>query len=202
MRQLDPLEEDALKEILNIGVGHAADSFSRMVNSPVHLSLPTLKLIYGNSAAVEIAAMELDSGSLVKQSFHGGFTAEGIFLFPGEGSLELVKLLVGKEMPISEMQELEQDALIEVGNILFNSCVAVISDMLGTPFHCGMPSFASGNLREILKGFQSDDDCLLMMNIAFIVEQVKIHGYIMFLMKVDSVEIFLAAIRKYLGLPA
>lgn len=203
MRQLNDIEEDALKEILNIGVGHAADSFARIINEPVRLSVPMLRLIYGETAAAEILALDTTSGSgsMVKQSFRGCFTAEGLFLFPGDGSLELVRLMVGKNMPISEMRELEQDALVEVGNILFNSCVSVISDMIGTPFECGMPRYESGHLSQLLSEFNTTEDCLLLMNIAFIVENVQIKGYIMFLMKLDSVEIFIKAINKYLGLP-
>lgn len=203
MRQLNEIEEDALKEILNIGVGHAADSFARMIDQPVRLSVPMLKLIYGETAAAEILALDSESGSgsMVKQSFRGCFTAEGLFLFPGEGSLELVRLMVGKDMPISEMRDLEQDALVEVGNILFNSCVSVISDMIGTPFECGMPRYETGRLSQLMSEFDHAEDCLLLMNIAFTVEHVKIQGYIMFLMKLDSVEIFIEAIKKYLGLP-
>lgn len=203
MRQLDEIEEDALKEILNIGVGHAADSFSNLINAPVQLSVPLLKLIYGEMAVAEILNLDAESGSgsMVKQSFRGCFTAEGLFIFPGDGSLELVRLMVGKDVPVSEMRELEQDALVEVGNILFNSCVSVISDMVGTPFECGMPRYQSGRLSQMVAEFNVDDDCLLLMNIAFTVEQVKIRGFIMFLMKLDSVEVFISAIKKYLGLP-
>lgn len=203
MRQLDDIEGDALKEILNIGIGHAADSFSRMINQPVQLSVPVLRLIYGKTAAAEILAIDAKcgSGSMVKQSFRGGFVADGIFLFPGDGSLRLVRLLIGKDMPISEMRELEQDALVEVGNILFNSCVSVISDMVGTPFECGMPRYESGLLTHLMSEFDNAEECLLLMNITFTVEHAQICGYIMFLMKVDSVEVFIGAIKKYLGLP-
>lgn len=201
MRQLDDVEQDALKEILNIGVGHAADSFARLISEPVKLSVPTLKLICGGLAEVEMQSLNAISGSMVRQSFQGCFTADGVFLFPGNGSLELVRLMVGKAMPICEMREMEQDALVEVGNILFNSCVSVISDMIDSKFECGMPSYASGNLCELIPEFKSAEDCLLLMNIAFLVERVQIHGYIMFLMKVDSIDVFIRAIKKYLGLP-
>jgi chemotaxis protein CheC len=163
--------------------------------------VPTLKLICGENAVVEMQDLNAESGSMVRQSFRGCFTADGVFLFPGDGSLELVRLMVGKAIPISEMREMEQDALIEVGNILFNSCVSVISDMVDSKFECGMPSYESGGLSLLLPEFKSADDCLLLMNIAFLVERVQIHGYILFLMKVDSIEVFISAIKKYLGLP-
>lgn len=201
MKQLSEIEEDALKEIFNIGVGHAADSFSRMVNEPVQLSVPTLKLLYGEQAAAEMQAMDRDTNSMVVQSFQGGFTADGVLIFSGDESLELVRLMIGEDTPISEMRELEQEALTEVGNILFNSCVSVISDMIGSRFECGMPRYLSGSLRQLLHESNSAEDCLLLINIDFILERIQIHGYFMFLMKVDSVDIFICAIGKSMGLP-
>lgn len=202
MRQLDEFEVDALKEILNIGIGHAADSFSQMIRSPIHLSVPALELLYDAAAIGKIVAMDAEKGSMIRQSFRGGFAADGMLVFPGEGSFELVRMMVGQDMPIDEMRELEQDALVEVGNILFNSSVSVISDMIGAPFQCSMPRYEMGSLDRLLSEFHSGEDCLLLMNIAFIVEHVQVQGYLMFLMKVGSVEVFLAAIKKYFGATA
>jgi chemotaxis protein CheC len=202
MRQLDELEIDALKEILNIGIGHAAESFSRTICSPVRLSVPSLEIHYGEMATKGILSLGVNIGSMIKQRFYGGFAADAILVFPNDATLELVRLMVGTDVPIGELHELEQDALVEIGNILFNSSVSVISDMIGIPFQSSMPRYESGNMDHLLAEFHAEDECLLLMNIAFLVEQIQIQGYIMFLMKVDSVEVFIASIKKYLGLPA
>lgn len=199
MIHLSEIEEDAFKEIFNIGVGHAADSFSRMVNQPVRLSVPTLKILYGEQVMAGMPTFDMGSCSMVIQSFQGDFSADGVFLFSDEASLALVRLLVGKDMPISEMRELEQEAFVEVGNILFNSCVSVISDMVGFRFQCGIPRFLSGKFSQLMPEFNNADSCLLLLNIDFIVESVQIHGYIMFLMKLDSVDLLKSAITKYIG---
>jgi len=198
MRPLSEIEEDAFKEIFNIGVGHAADSFSRMVNLPVRLSVPTLKLLHGEQVMAEMPSLDMKSCSMVVQSFQGGFSADGVFLFSDEASLELVRLLVGKDMPISEMRELEQEAFIEVGNILFNSCVSVISDMIGFRFQCGIPRYMSGDFSRLMPETGNADSCLLLVNIDFIIESVQIHGYIIFLMKLDSVDILMRTIAGFM----
>ncbi len=199
MKPLSEIEEDAFKEIFNIGVGHAADSFSRMVNQPVRLSVPTLKFLYGKQVISGMPNLDRGSCSMVIQSFLGGFSADGMFLFSDDASLELVRLLIGKDVPISEMRELEQEAFIEVGNILFNSCVSVISDMLGIRFQCGIPRYLSGQFSQLVPETDNSDNCLLLLNIDFVVESVQIHGYIMFLMKLDSVDLIMRAIAKYMG---
>lgn len=200
MKPLSEIEEDAFKEIFNVGVGHAADSFSRMVNQPVQLSVPTLTLLSGEQVMAGMSALDMDSCSMVTQGFQGGFSADGVFLFSDDASLELIRLLVGKNMPISEMRDLEQEAFIEVGNILFNSCVSVISDMIGIRFKCGLPRYLSGKFSHLIQEASTVDSCLLLINIDFIVESVQIHGYIMFLMKLDSVDLLRCAINKHMAL--
>ncbi|MBF0144299.1 MAG: hypothetical protein HQL57_10120 [Magnetococcales bacterium] len=48
---LTDLEEDALKEFFNLGLGMAADSLSRMVDNEVLLSLPMLKVVSRGEAS-------------------------------------------------------------------------------------------------------------------------------------------------------
>ena len=198
---LSDIELDALREMMNIGVGYAADRFSRLTGSPVRLSLPEIRLVCDPQEDEDIRALALKNGSMVTQSFRGGFTADAVFLFPGESSLELVRQMLHHETQISEMQELEQDALIEVGNILFNSCISVMSDTIGIPFECGLPQFKAGCLRTAMQDMHIMGDCILLMEIAFTVEDLKVEGYLLFLMKVESVDFFIEAIKKYMGLP-
>jgi hypothetical protein len=40
-----------------------------------------------------------------------------------------------------------------------------------------------------------------LINIDFILERIQIRGYFMFLMKVDSIDVFIRAIGKSMGLP-
>ncbi|CAG0972025.1 partial CheY-P phosphatase CheC, partial [Methanosarcinales archaeon] len=45
IKTLTDFQSDALKEVGNIGIGHATTSLSQMVNKQVGISLPELKLI-------------------------------------------------------------------------------------------------------------------------------------------------------------
>lgn len=45
LKTLTDFQADALKEVGNIGIGHATTSLSQMVNKQVGISLPELKLI-------------------------------------------------------------------------------------------------------------------------------------------------------------
>lgn len=194
----DEIEADALKEVFNIGVGYAADSLSRMVNEEVRLSVPRLRLV---ERLDTLDALDLPSHSnycAVTQRFEGDFNAEAVLMFPGEKSLELVRMMVGETVHVSEMNELEQEALTEVGNILLNSCVAVIADMLGHRFRCSLPRYKAGQWRELLPEPGQEEQCVLVLDIDFAIERRDIQGFLIFFMKVESLDEFRRAILSYL----
>jgi chemotaxis protein CheC len=44
MRSLKALQLDALREVANIGAGHAATALSQMINSTIMISVPTINV--------------------------------------------------------------------------------------------------------------------------------------------------------------
>jgi len=100
---LTDLEQDALKEMFNIGVGHAADSLSQMVNEEVRLSVPSLQILSRLEAEDHFRSAPISNFCGVVQRFEGEFNAHAILMFPGVNSLELVRLMVGEMVPLEEM---------------------------------------------------------------------------------------------------
>ena len=64
------------------------------------------------------------------QVFEGDITGRALLIFPETKSLELVRAITGGDLPLEDIIELEQEALAETGNILLNSCLATIANML------------------------------------------------------------------------
>jgi chemotaxis protein CheC len=75
---LSELEQDALKEFFNMGLGMAADSLSKMVKKEILLSLPQLAVV-SHREAVDLVNHK-DEGKLVavRQTFLGGALRDGI----------------------------------------------------------------------------------------------------------------------------
>ncbi len=200
MSEYDEIEMDAFKEVFNIGVGYAADSLSRMIKEAVILTIPELSLTCGKDAIINRASPNTNEYSMVTQQFTGDLNADAVIMFPENKSIELVRLMVGEEILAEEMNAMEQETLTEIGNILLNSCISTISNTIGSQFQCSMPRYLCGNMNELFPNQLKDDDCLLTLNIDLLVESKQIHGHMMFLMKMDSLDTFKHAIMKYLGL--
>jgi len=100
MTPLSDLEKDAFAEILNIGVGHAAASLSQMVSQEIKLSIPVVEIMEREQAVATLAGLENSSITGVKEKFAGSFKGDAFLFFPEESSLELVRLLLGDELPL------------------------------------------------------------------------------------------------------
>ena len=64
----------------------------------------------------------------IHQVFEGEITGRALLIFPDTKSLELVRAVIGGELPLEEIIELEQEALAEIGNIILNGCLATIAN--------------------------------------------------------------------------
>ena len=102
--RLSEMEVDLLTELFNLGVGSAAASLSQMVKQEIKLSVPHIEFLNINQIADKLGAER--SICSVSQLVSGPFTAKSMLLFPEENSFEIVRQLLGNDLP--------DDALIEL----------------------------------------------------------------------------------------
>ncbi|MBF0124344.1 MAG: hypothetical protein HQL60_03280 [Magnetococcales bacterium] len=147
---LSELEEDALKEFFNMGLGMAADSLSRMVDNEVLLSLPQLKVVSYKEAIRLLLSNNEDKLVAVRQNFTGELTGTALLIFPGAESLELVRTLLNEQMPLEVLMELEQETLLDVGNVILNAFLESFTQMMSIEFEFGSAEFLKGSSQFLL----------------------------------------------------
>jgi len=116
-----------------------------MVGSQVHLSVPNVSLESRAGAIAILAEREISNLVAVHQVFEGDITGRALLIFPETKSLELVRAITGGDLPLEDIIELEQEALAETGNILLNSCLATIANMLQRSLKMSLPEVLRGN---------------------------------------------------------
>lgn len=200
MIELSELQYDALVEIFNIGVGHAAASMSSMVGEEVTLSVPSISFQNRSDASAMLGGGGERRICGVTQHFEGAFKTEAILMFPEEKSLEIVRMMVGETIPLDELSEMEQEAMSEIGNIILNSCVGTLADIFGSELHGSLPVYLVGTSEEILRATGQDEaSTVLMLHIDFILQKKEVHGYVAFLLDVSSLHDLRQHIDKYLN---
>lgn len=194
---LTELETDALTEIVNIGVSRAASNLRKMVGDQVFLSVPSIEVVNQRRAARLISERETDELIAVRQDFDGPFSGRALLIFPETNSLELVRAVTGGELSAQEVLELEHEALAETGNIILNSCLATMANMLKRSLTMTIPEVIRGSGATL---FEISDDAVaeglvLFLFIDFAVRKHDIRGYIAMIMDLPS----MAVLKELLG---
>jgi len=150
--------------------------------------VPKVALVSRDEAIRALGEREKKSLVAVHQAFEGDIAGRALLIFPEEKSLELVRAIVGGELSLDEIVELEQEALAETGNVILNGCLATIANMLERSLKMSLP--------EILRGYGPEffnlapppegGDVVMFLYIDFAVRQRDIQGYIVMLMDMPS----------------
>ena len=181
-------ELDALTELVNLGVSRAALSLARMVREEVVLTVPKVALV-GRKEAIRILA-ERESKSLVAvhQTFEGDITGRALLIFPEERSLELVRSVVGEQLSLEEIVELEQEALAETGNVILNGCLATIANALERNLKISLPEVLRGDSSSFfnLEPPPLGGAVVMFVYINFVLRRRDIDGYIAMMMDMPS----------------
>ncbi len=205
MIALTELERDALTEMFNLGVGLAADVLSQMVNEPVQLSVPQVELTSQQLAKNYYLAREPRPLCAIRQTYSGDVTTQAILMFPEENSLELVRLMVGNDMPLEQLTEMEEDAMAEIGNIILNAVISSISTSLDLTFEGSLPTVNVVSADNIFPQSASgdvggeDQGSVLALTIDFSLSTRKVSGYLAFLLDIPSSATLIARLGSYIG---
>ncbi|WP_294330746.1 chemotaxis protein CheX [uncultured Sphingomonas sp.] len=187
---LGELERDALTEIVNIGVGRAASSLRKMIGDQVTLSVPAIDIVSQRRAARLISEREAADLVAVRQDFDGAFAGRALLIFPESNSLELVRAVTGESLSAEDVTEIEQEALTETGNVILNSCLATIANMLKRSLAMTIPEVLHGNSATLFEVDEAEDQdgLVLFLYIDFAVRKRDIRGYIAMIMDIPSLE--------------
>jgi chemotaxis protein CheC len=194
---LTGIEHDALTELVNIGVSRAAAGLRQMVGEEILLSVPSIDVVSHKTAVALIGEREGDELIAVRQDFSGAFLGRALLIFPQGNSLELVRAVIGDEMPPEDVAAIEQEALAETGNVILNGCLATMANMLHRSLTISLPEVLRGDGARLFEFEQQigDDGLVLFLYINFAMQDRDIRGYIAMLMDLPS----LASLKILVG---
>ncbi|MCB2009504.1 MAG: hypothetical protein KDF64_02655 [Geminicoccaceae bacterium] len=157
-----PSHVDGLTEILNIGIGKAAAVLYEMVGQEILFSVPAVEFV--NSGDLErMLEVELSDKAVgIRQSFSGDFNGTAILFFLEKSSVQLVNILLGDELSGEQAQELEAEAMSELGNILLNGCLGAVANTFGRSLEIHLPEFVKGDPNRMLPSDEEPDTSIVV----------------------------------------
>lgn len=153
-----PKQIDAIREVVNIGAGHAATALSTMTNLTVMISVPRIVWMEtpeGNGPALP----EDDVLVAISVPVVAGGSASGeraSLIIGRKTAMHMIALLLRREMEgDGELGMLERSTLQELGNIVCASYVGVLGTFLGESVMIGTPELHEGPRGELLRHVES-----------------------------------------------
>lgn len=140
--KIQPIHLDILREIGNIGAGHAATALSTMLNKAVDMKVPSVNVI----SFEEISEMVGGAENVVASVFLrivGDAPGCMFFMLPIEQAEMLLEDLLGGQsvqLASGDVSEISLSALQEVGNILSGSYLTSFSDFTGLNLQPSVPA--------------------------------------------------------------
>jgi len=174
LRTLSDLERDALREVANIGAGHAATALSQMTGSKIMISVPQVSIRALEEVATLIGPPDTVIAGVLMHVM-GDFTGRTLVVL-GEGSARsLCALLLHRPPPTATgFDAMQQSTIKETGNILCSAYLNALSDFLGMMLLPSVPALvvdlAGAVLTTAYLNFGHDRDTVFCVETTFRIE--------------------------------
>ena len=146
----NPMEIDAIGEMMNISLGSSATAVSNMLDHRVDITTPKVSVV----DVKDFTIGKLEPAMGVEIKYVEGLEGSNIMLLRKSDIKVIVDILMGSETPDEEFElnELTVSAVCEVMNQMMGAAATALSDFLGYPVNISTPTpFELEDLDEFKK---------------------------------------------------
>jgi len=197
---------DVLLEVCNIGMSKAAKQLSVLLNGPVLLDNPAINLLTSEEFIEYQISQDNALMSMVHQGLELDFEGHAVLVFKRDYTERLLEAVVG-ELPnlnAEEIRSCEQEAMLEIGNIVISSCVTAMANMLSKKVGLSVPNYYEGTFENIsknqTKGVVNKSTSVVLLSTTMSTEKGNFSGRLMLFISSKSIKSILTAVNKMLGI--
>ena len=201
MMTLKPNQLDALREVANIGAGHAATALSQMTSNTIMITVPKIHVTRLEDAAAQLNSQD-EPIAAVLMHMMGDLTGRTLLVFPQPTAVRMAELMLRRPVGSSgELGVLEQSAIKEAGNILAGAYMNALSEFMGLLLLPSPPSLHIDMSAAILTTthlqFGSDKDQVVSVETEFMLKDAgeQLRGFFLLLPDAASLQAILRAVR-------
>jgi len=204
MMKLSNEQKDVLLEVCNVGMSKAAKQLSMLLNGPVLLKNPGIEFL----TSKDLLTHQFDEKEAVMSMVHQGLTHDfeghAVLVFKRDYTERLLEAVIGEvpNLNETEIRSCEQEAMLEIGNIVISSCVTALVDMLSQKVGLTVPNYYEGRFSLILDNkdvFLKDKDLgVVVLSTMMSTEKGHFSGHLMLLISPDSTRAILNAVDNLL----
>ncbi|EJL39347.1 CheY-P phosphatase CheC [Brevibacillus agri] len=191
---------DVLREIGNIGAGHAATALSKLMQKEIDMKVPQVSIIPFDEVADCVGGAE----AVVVTVFlrvEGDCPGNMFFILDLDSARHLLEQITGINKDVYDWEELEISALHEIGNILTGSYLSSLADFTQLNLQPSVPALAVDMAGAILSygliALGQAGDFALTIDTAFFEGNEKVKGNFFLIPDPESLPILF----RSLGVP-
>jgi len=185
------LQLDVLREIGNIGAGHATTALSKLTGKPIDMKVPRARTLEFNEVADFVGGPETVVVTVYLRIV-GDLQGSMFFTL----SQDLAQQLVQQFLPSTSMEDGFSDmaisALNEIGNILIGSYLTALVELTQLDIQPSVPSLAVDMAGAILSTglieLSQTSDFAIAIDTSFLDGERELEGHFFFLPNPESIE--------------
>jgi chemotaxis protein CheC len=200
LRSLKALQIDALREVANIGAGHAATALSQMIGETIMITVPRINVSRLEEVRPQLGPPD-EPVAAVLMYMLGDLTGRTLLVFPRRTAQRLASLLLRAKITEDDFSDMAQSAIKEAGNILSSAYMNALSDFMGMMLIPSPPSLAVDMSSAVLTTahlqFGTDKDFVFCVESELLMDNLDEHlrGYFLLLPDSASLYAILRAVR-------
>ena len=182
--QLTEVQLDAIRELGNIGAAHAATTLSQMLMCQINMSVPEVQVVDIGQICDYIGD---EYSAMVVFQLQGELEPGGyiVLLVSRESALRLTNTMLGMTDTEREFGEMDQSALLEIGNIMISAFLDGTAMLLGIVMLPSPPDMAidmaHAGMSSLLATMDADIDEVILFRTELKDEEHMVNSDILFL---------------------
>ena len=191
---------DALGELVNLGVGQAAETLNRMLETHVRLEAPQVQFL--PLGEMKTVADSLGGGNFaaIRLPFRGVVAGFASLLFPPPDAVTIADLMAGNASNATDLDAMRIGALQEMGNIVLNAVMGTMADLLDEHLEYTIPTFVEDSLSRMLHLETGNPDAhFILARVTFLLEEHRVEGNVILYFEVGSVDPLIHVLDRFIA---
>ena len=202
MSELSPIQTDVLREVTNVGAGHAATALAQLAGVKILIDVPRIWSAPFEAIVERTVGNPDDEVTAVSMRVLGDLAGQIMFVMRKDSAAALLDILLKRAPGSGSINgTMERSGLQETGNILASSFLNALARWMGKILLPSVPTVVIDRRDVVVRQvWHGDQSAVLAAETAFILarpegEGLRLTGLLVFMLDEPSLTAILSALR-------